>query len=157
MPPLEAIAICSPLAKNKSLSLPLFSLARLELTVPHHISCICGLSLRACKMGLQLNITDRRQWSNWWACSSLCRYTRISRKFSLPSIRNFFGSWLGESIPSYVKDIADNAVAHPVVPSKWRSTWQQAIFKCGSLVSHLPVFFFFLRSHTWREPSVRRF
>lgn len=65
-------------------------------------------------MGLQLNITDRRQWSNWWACSSLCRYTRGSRKFSLPSIRNFFGSWLGESIPSYVKDIADNAVAHPV-------------------------------------------
>lgn len=40
--------------------------------------------------------------------------------------------WLGRYIPSYVKDITDNAVVHPIAPEKWRTTWQQAVLSCGT-------------------------
>ena len=54
--------------------------------------------------------------------------------------------WLGRYIPSYIKDIADNAAADPVIPENWIISWRQAVAKCGCLVNHLPAFF--LRSHT---------
>ena len=49
--------------------------------------------------------------------------------------------WLGNYIPSYVKDLTRNAVMHPIAPEKWRTTWQQAVSSCGSLFSHFSVCF----------------
>lgn len=48
--------------------------------------------------------------------------------------------WLGGYIPSYVKDITDNADAHPFQSKKWISSWQTTLAKCRCLVSHFPVF-----------------
>lgn len=49
--------------------------------------------------------------------------------------------WLGGYIPSYVKDITSNVVAHHLKPMIWRITWQEAVANCGCLVGHLSVFF----------------
>lgn len=66
--------------------------------------------------------------------------------------------WLGKYVPSYVKDLMDNADVHPLEPEEWKVKWQEAVAKCGYLDSYLPVFWLTLahRQH-WREPADRRF
>ena len=127
---------------------------------------ICGLKIQVWKMGLQVNITDRRK------SEILPKYftfpVQLVGAYILENQTGLEGFidlhkkllrwWLGKYVPSYVKDLTDNAVVHPFEPGEWRITWQEAVAKCGCLVSHLPVFLLTLahRQH-WREPSDRRF
>lgn len=104
-------------------------------------------------MGLKVNVTKNQK------SEILPKYfmfpVQIVATFELEvqtDLKNFnilhkklFWWWLGQYIPSYVKDIKDNVVANPH-PKEWRMTWPDAIKKCGCPICHLPVFC--LSSHT---------
>ena len=45
--------------------------------------------------------------------------------------------WINEFIPSFVNDITNTINANPNNCTKWKSSWQQEIKKCGCLVNHL--------------------
>ena len=128
--------------------------------------CICGLDLRVWKMGLQLNVTDRQ------TSEILPKYytfpvqivgvfqlhIQADLERSIALHKKLLRWWLGKYIPSYVKDIADNAAADPMIPENWIISWRQAVAKCGCLVNHLLAFLLTLaHRQPWREPSDRRF
>ena len=110
---------------------------------------ICGLRVRIWKMGLKRNRSKRRKSEildsyftfpvqvvdvlDLGKQEHLERFIKIHNKL--------LRWWLGNYIPSYVKDLTNSAVMHPLAPGKWRTTWQKAVSSCGCLTSHLPVFF----------------
>ena len=127
---------------------------------------ICGLEIRVWKMGLKWNSSKGPK--SEILKSYFTFPVQIVGMFNLEiqeHLERFITIhkellrwWLGRYIPSYVKDITDNAVVHPMHPRKWKTTWQQAVASCGYLVSHLPLFLLTLaHSQPWRGPRNRRF
>lgn len=127
---------------------------------------LCGLIVQVWKMRLQSTTTDRRK------SEILPKYftfpVQVVAVYDLKKqkeLEGFIGLhkkllrwWLGKYVPRYVKDLEDNEVVHTFEPREWKVTWQEAVAKCGYLVSYLQVFLLTLahRQH-WREPSDRKF
>lgn len=94
--------------------------------------CICGLGLRVWKMMLQLNITDCQQSEilpkYYTFPVQIVGVFRLDMQADLERFialhKNLFRWWLRKYIPSYVKDIADNAAADPMIPENWSIPWQ---------------------------------
>lgn len=94
--------------------------------------CTCGLGLRVWKMMLQLNITDCQKSEilpkYYTFPVQIVGVIRLDMQADLERFialhKNLLRWWLGKYIPSYVKDIADNAAADPMIPENWSIPWQ---------------------------------
>lgn len=94
--------------------------------------CTCGLGLRVWKMMLQLNITDCQKSEilpkYYTFPVQIVGVFRLDMQADLERFialhKNLLRWWLGKYIPSYVKDIADNAAADPMIPENWSIPWQ---------------------------------
>ena len=116
---------------------------------------ICGLVIRVWKMSLKRNKGTRRgsevlnrhylTFPVQLVMSCNLEIQEDAERF-ITLHKELLKWWLGRYIPSYVKDLSKNVVAHYDDSKKWTSTWQEELKKCRCLVNHLPVFLLTLKA-----------